>query len=1552
MCGVVPDRADARLPSAAKVRASSPVAVFEIDYVDMIDVASSDPTLDEFFASSGHINPSQPSPDPSEDDNNNLDLFDDVNDDDSASPSFFESSYDAVLFPAAVPHPTMSDMDLMTACTDALDPGTKALHALDLKLRAIGQSRSAFYGQLRTDVPTVVTCAHADGGSMATTTDRLDLLWHLKWIPEGERRNTALKVADDRAHHPTAHGFLRVPTDSASGFRMVRSYYTPTLPATILSPSAMGGQFHCRGYTSISNFDGNDCSLSLHHCRRVSEDVTFPLTLVRGLLYTLPLVAPTTHAERYEPIPMTTLHLRKVSTELEESPVSSCSPCGSSAPGAAPCTCNTADVPAPSSTSDALYEKILHYQRLGYQLDVSMDALAEHADGVPSWSSSSPTCGSCSTSAAVSGEGPAVVDSGEGTDAGEGSGSAVSTAGAATTTAPTLAELLLDPADENEYVISHLTRDQLRVLWHQRLGHLHSRRVSDMHMYAEGVPQVPIATELDTCPICAAAKLRKAARGTADSRHVTQCNQGISVDFGFLVQKSKDSDRVRRLQGLNGETCYCLITDHHSGKLFGEAFRSKAPPLDFLNRWLAQYGLPQNVADKYVRLDLGGELGKCQAVVDLFARAGYALETTAADSSHQNGPGERPHQTIADGMRAMLGGAGLPPKFWPYAFHHFLRIYNVTVHRDQSASPFEICSGIKPNLRQLRVFGCRVYALPARPHRPDKLLSDARVGIFLGYSKTLSNVLYYDTVTETIKTAQHVAFDESMNDLDDKPPNARLLDGLRNARPDVLDFSLSMPDLDVASCPFTGLSTVTVSLELESDAPFGFVVDACRRLQRAFVTSISRAATRQSLRSFRKKYLGSYVVSINDEPVFSVADVARIAERLRALPTVPDTVPVVLAPERTADFDDRPPPLHLRMHDLRHVCALQSVSGEGKTFDEYRTALSAFESDLTDIEMTEVIHRLQTEGMTMEERRLKRFTRRNLQKLPNWPDWDAAFDAQLDAHFKMGTISAPIPKPKPVHGRSPNICRVQWSNLVKADGTRKCRACIDGSKRSAPWLRDFAQTYASCVEQPCMRLFFALSAALGLVVTVADTTNAFQQSPPPSEKCYLAIDDAFRSWHRKRFGMDVHPDTHCVPVERAFQGHPEAGALWERMIVGILEGDELGFVSTTHERNLYRGTIDGALVLVCRQVDDFAIATASPDTAEKLIAVINKHATTTSKGIGVKDAQGIGLRYNGIDIHQTRNYTKLSCETYIDRLLQTHGWEKPAANESDRFDVVPLPVDSVEALLKDAGPSEGSKEHRELAEKVGFGYRMLLGELMYAFVVCRLDIGFAVTLLARFSTCPSRLHYMALKSVTRYLRRTKDWGLIYWRQAPLDSLPAVPLEHLPIDDSLPPYPTHDLLQLVGQVDAAHATDLATRRSVTGLVFSLAGGAIAYKSKLQATVATSSTEAEFIGAVHAAKIAKYLRSVLHELGFEQDGATPLYVDNQAAIAMINEGRPTPRSRHIDIQHFAIQEWRQRGIVEMHHLPGVINNSDQLTKALGWTLHSRHARRSMGHYGPGC
>ncbi len=67
-------------------------------------------------------------------------------------------------------------------------------------------------------------------------------------------------------------------------------------------------------------------------------------------------------------------------------------------------------------------------------------------------------------------------------------------------------------------------------------------------------------------------------------------------------------------------------------------------------------------------------------------------------------------------------------------------------------------------------------------------------------------------------------------------------------------------------------------------------------------------------------------------------------------------------------------------------------------------------------------------------------------------------------------------------------------------------------------------------------------------------------------------------------------------------------------------------------------------------------------------------------------------------------------------------------------------------------------------------------------------------------------------------------------------------------------------------------------------------------------------------------------------------------------MINDSKPTACSRHIDVQHFAIQEWRDRGEIEMCHIPGILNPADDKTKSLTWTLHSQHSCRSMGHYGP--
>jgi len=94
---------------------------------------------------------------------------------------------------------------------------------------------------------------------------------------------------------------------------------------------------------------------------------------------------------------------------------------------------------------------------------------------------------------------------------------------------------------------------------------------------------------------------------------------------------------------------------------------------------------------------------------------------------------------------------------------------------------------------------------------------------------------------------------------------------------------------------------------------------------------------------------------------------------------------------------------------------------------------------------------------------------------------------------------------------------------------------------------------------------------------------------------------------------------------------------------------------------------------------------------------------------------------------------------------------------------------------------------------------------------------------------------------------------------------------------------------------------------------------------------------------------YLCLVLQQIGFAQPRPTLLFEDNISATRMINAMKPTKCSCHIDIQYFAIQDWCRQGHLELRHIPDIINPAEDLTKALGWVLHSRHARHFMGHFG---
>jgi hypothetical protein len=255
--------------------------------------------------------------------------------------------------------------------------------------------------------------------------------------------------------------------------------------------------------------------------------------------------------------------------------------------------------------------------------------------------------------------------------------------------------------------------------------------------------------------------------------------------------------------------------------------------------------------------------------------------------------------------------------------------------------------------------------------------------------------------------------------------------------PDVVDLTESSIDLDVVGRPFTNHQTVVVHLDLDAAVPLGMEFADCDCLLRAFIKDIKVPFVGfRSVTSSQCKHRRAHVVEVHEAPVFSAADIIDVLSTLREQADTLPTVEVVLAPERLVDFDDHPAPsltssplfkskptcrplwkwfLHLSnlltlMIALRPCTCFSWISDvllEGESSASCGSLIRQAESAFVPREMALAIHRLQSSCVTEEERKLKSFARRNLQKLPNWPVWDAAFDSQLDGHHRDGTIGVP-----------------------------------------------------------------------------------------------------------------------------------------------------------------------------------------------------------------------------------------------------------------------------------------------------------------------------------------------------------------------------------------------------------------------------------------------------------------------------------------------------------------------------------------------------------------
>ena len=327
---------------------------------------------------------------------------------------------------------------------------------------------------------------------------------------------------------------------------------------------------------------------------------------------------------------------------------------------------------------------------------------------------------------------------------------------------------------------------------------------------------------------------------------------------------------------------------------------------------------------------------------------------------------------------------------------------------------------------------------------------------------------------------------------------------------------------------------------------------------------------------------------------------------------------------------------------------------------------------------------------------------------------------------------------------------------------------------------------------------------------------------------------------------------------------------------------------------------------------------------------------------------GLIDRFNGMDISQTRWYVKLFNKTYIRKIL-----ENKQHLLSDKYHTFPIPMnpDSDYARRIETDDPLSSDELVVIEKEYGFTYRQAIGEILYALVTCRFDLSFPLTKLSQYSTKPARIHFDAIVSLYKYLHATEDDGIYFWRtneriDLPEAQLPICKHDMLQIDTTDNPLKQDNAKQLIGMVDSDFAADRQHRKSVSGIVLRLAGGTIVGKTRFQEIIAQSSTEAEFIAAADAGKIILYVRSILQQVGIPQYDATILYEDNQGALLMAQAGKPTKKTRHVDIKHFTIQQWTELDLIILKYIKTSMNTSDAMTKAVARTLFYRHMDYIMG------
>jgi hypothetical protein len=483
--------------------------------------------------------------------------------------------------------------------------------------------------------------------------------------------------------------------------------------------------------------------------------------------------------------------------------------------------------------------------------------------------------------------------------------------------------------------------------------------------------------------------------------------------------------------------------------------------------------------------------------------------------------------------------------------------------------------------------------------------------------------------------------------------------------------------------------------------------------------------------------------------------------------------------------------------------------------------------------------------------------------------------------------------------------RVHMIYDVKHDGRLKSRLVANGAMTEIP----VESVYSGVVSLRSLRIVVFLAELNTLELWGADVGNAYLESYT-KEKVYIIAGPEFGD----REGQ-------LLIVRKALYGLRGSGQAFHEKFADTLL--EMGFTPSKADADVWMRENNGLYEYIAVYVDDLCIAMKDPG---KLIDELRDTHNYKLKGVGpIKYHLGCNFERDKDGTLRTGPKKDID-ETMIPWYENTYGTK---------------PTNCVSPLEKGDHPELDTSD---LTDEVGIKqYQSMIGQLQWLVALGRMDVFISTMTMSRWRTMPRKGHLERLKRIFGYVQNKND-GYIRIRTGIPDysnipervydwarSVYGNVKEELPKDA---PKPLGKEVVITTYVDANLMHDLITGRSITAILHFLNQTPVEWYTKRQATVENATFGSEFVAARTGVDQLIDLRYSLRYFGVPIKQKSYMFGDNESVVKNSTVPHSQLKKRHIALSYHRVREAIASGIVVFHHIRGVLNPADILSKHWGW------------------